>query len=147
MEPSKILEYSAEGIKWLVEGGLTYIGALIMCQIYDGYPFQRRIQSPKELEEVLKQECSKLEIDPTQIDPVYYGLGSRMHHNKDSDRWELHLDGNSSSTRKTVRHELYHYHRDVPKWRERKNKALRLIHYLLIAEPRATLYGTFGIKL
>ena len=77
------------------------------------------------------------------LDDYYSSSLNKSEFNK---KWELHVGG-LDATRNSVRHELYHYFRDVPKEGEKKKKILTRIFNRIVSEPRATLYGTFKIKL
>lgn len=147
----EFIRYAGEGMKWLAIGGGSYISFIFGCQIYDAWPFHKKIQSKEELENVINKECDELGINPAEIEPVFKQESSNYLSNyiiriDKAHKWELHVKGNWQSTRNTIRHELYHFLKDAQNWRSR-SKLNKFFYYLLVAEPRATLYGTFGIKL
>ncbi|MBI2146785.1 hypothetical protein HYU22_05600 [Candidatus Woesearchaeota archaeon] len=139
MEP---VEYIMEGMKWVAVGGVSYIGALWLI---DGiHDFGPRVRSQEELEKMVEEEAPKLGLNHLKIDAKYDGetVGAR----KNGERYDLHLVGDgdkihSSSTRATVRHELYHLLKDSDKGK------LNPLYYFFVAEPRALLYGAFKIKM
>src|SRR4030042_2554855 len=114
MNPKELFDFTTEGMKWLAIGGGSYFSALLICQMYDNWPFHKKTESKKELETVVKEECEKLRINPTEIDIVYNKKAS-VKMKKNGNRWELHVEEGWQSTRNTVRHELYHYLKDVPR--------------------------------
>jgi|SRR3989338_10901740 len=146
MDPNEISEYAREGMKWLILGGGSYIGALLVCQVYDCWPFQRKIESQEELNVVVQEEAEKLGLDSSKIDAIYNGITNGVR--KNEERWELQLEGAWHSTRNAIRHELYHIAKGHCENRLiNKNRLLDVLDYLFREEPQATLYGTFGIKL
>ena len=56
-----------------------------------------------------------------------------------SGNYELGIPSSFGCTRNTVKHELVHV--------ANKDYMHGALHYLFIGEPRAILYGTFGIKI
>ena len=141
MDPNEIFEYVTEGMKWLAVGGGSYLGALVGSQaFFQTALFRKKIQSQEELDVIVDEEARKLNLDPTLIDAKYNGESAFV--SKNGERYDLHLTGNWTSTRQTVKHELYHILKDCSKGRE-----ATLPYYLFIAEPRATLYGCFNIRI
>lgn len=65
MDPGYIFKSVEVGVKWLAIGGGIYFGTCVCCQIYDGWPFQKKIKSQGELELVVEEESKKLGLDPT----------------------------------------------------------------------------------
>ena len=139
MDFNEIFNYVSEGIKWVSLGGIVYSGAIIGCYIYDGTLFHKKIESSEELEKIVKEEAINLGLDSTKID-VRYNYENKCFARKNEERYYLHLANSWEATRNTVRHELYHILKDC----HRKNT---FFYEKFIAEPRAILYGTFGIKI
>jgi len=139
MDPNEVFEYVTEGMKWLAIGGGSYLAAMIGTEVFSTTLFHKKIESQEQLDLIVDEEARKLGLDPLKIDTKYNGEtdGSR----KNGERYDLHLKGDSFSTRSTVRHELYHILRDCDRGDP------KLLNYLFVAEPRAKLYELTGIKL
>jgi hypothetical protein len=139
MDPNEIFEYINESIKWLVIAGGSYLGALFCTQlIFQTTLFRRKIHSQTELEEIVGIEAKKLGLDTTSINARFDVEG---YVKKDGKKHELCIRLGVSGTDATVRHELYHI------FKKDTDYDLTILRYFLLAEPRATLYGCFGIKL
>ena len=126
-------------IKWSAISGGGYFGILLGCQIFCGWPFRKKIESRKELETVLQEEAEKLGLDLSSIDLDYSkkNIGCK----KNGERYTLYLEDSWLFTRNVIKHEFYHILKDCDKGNP------TLFRYLFLAEPRATLYGLFGIRL
>jgi len=151
MNPNEFLYYVNLGIIGIAAGGAGYFGALLghSCVLQSSL-FHKRIESPEELEEIVEEEARKLGLDPSLIDARFNEekvMGSR----KNGERYEMYLIKDFMATRPTVRHELYHIYRDCQRWEgcdiSNPKHFNFLLHYLFIAEPRAKLYATTGIRL
>ena len=138
MSPNEISEYVTEGMKWLAIGGISYIAAMTGLSWTHG--LSEKIRSQEELEKVVDEEATKLGLDSSKIDAKYNEERSKA--KKNGERYDLHLEGNwSSSTRATVRHELYHI------LKEDFGERTTLLKYLFMNEPSALIYGSFKVKL
>lgn len=103
-------------------------------------PFQKKITSKAELGRIVKEEAEKLGLDISKIDIKHkkYGFSAI----KEGERYTVNLRGlDYLATRKLIKHELCHVLEDCDK--EDTDK----MYYTFIAEPRASLYATFGIKI
>jgi hypothetical protein len=138
MTPDEFVGYVIEGVKWLAIGGGSHLGLLLGCQICDLSLFHKKIKSQEELEKVVAEEAIKLGLDHSKIDAKLYD-GKITGARKNGDECNLRI-AREDSTRNVVRHELYHLLKDC----DRRNPTF--CYYWFVAEPRATLYGTFGIK-
>lgn len=107
-------------------------------QIFDSTRFQDRIRSEEELIQIVIEESTKLGIDHENLDVYQQGHQS----GRDNSRYYIAIDINRNYfTRNGVRHELAHIaNGDV-------DKDFSYLRYFLIEEPRATIYGTLGIRL
>jgi hypothetical protein len=151
MNPKDILEYAVEGIKWLAIGGGAYFGTLAGCQISTFTPHQEEIKSQEELEKVVKEKAEKLGLDSSKIYPIYYGYYNKTGILKEGERYEMHFVADGfTRTEGVIDHELCHYaNGDCDRAKDYYDRTGRsnFLHSWLIEEPRATLYGTFGIKI
>jgi len=150
MNPDEIGNYIGETLKWSTLAGIGYILSL-MALAYPSYsPFQKSINSLKELESVVTEEANKLKLDPKKIRIIEERDACWINSCKEG--YELSIEvGSRACTRKTVRHELYHAYRDAASLKKFEGASLLRstlnFQYLFVAEPRAILYGTFGIKI
>ena len=140
MDPSEIIEYVEVGIKglyWAYTGVLA--SSFLSC-----WPFSKKIKSQEELEDIVEEEAGKLGLDSTKIKAVYEGGGWTPRCRATEEGYDLEMKGDSFlSTRKNVRHELYH----IFKGDADSNRSMLSFSYFFVWEPRAVLYGSFGIKL
>lgn len=152
MNQVEILDYITGGINFIAIAGLgvsvAYLSSMLLLSDLHHYPKNQRIKTQEELEKVVKEEAEKLNIDFNKIKVNFYGenmnlfISGGTYAQKKGNFYELHFDGENSVTIRVVRHELYHvFKKDCD--RDKKS----LIYYLFVAEPRASLYGVFGIKL
>lgn len=134
------LGFIGKAIVYAITGAPVLTSLFLMgCNIAHLPPFQKKITSRAELERVVKEEAEKLGLDSSKIDLKYDE--QRFSSEKVGDRYNLHLQrGNFLATKKIVKHELCHIKEDC-------DKPITEFYYNFIAEPRATLYGTFGIKI
>ncbi|MBU0893961.1 MAG: hypothetical protein KKF48_01745 [Nanoarchaeota archaeon] len=98
-----------------------------------------RINSEKELQMILKERAEKIGLDYSKISISFrkrYGSTTRNVPNG------YYIEINRGCPVKDLDHELYHIFKKDP---DKKQKSL--LNYLLIEEPRATLYETFGVKI
>jgi hypothetical protein len=138
---NEILHYIQESVGWLCIGGALHMGSLGIPKLILA-PFSQRILSQQNLDEVVFEESMKLGLNNKNIKGVFTQENDCAV--RSGNQYFIELNNSYfHSRRSTVRHELYHILKDS----NRKKKLPRLIDYLFIAEPRATLYGTFGIRL
>ena len=150
MEGYEILSYTGETLKWLAIAGGSYFAGLNVLAYLSCSPFQDKIKSKTELEQVIREEAEKLGVDAKKI-TLKFEKGACWINPK-GENYELTIElGAMHCTRKTVRHELYHVARDAASLQKYKDASLTRsffnLEYLFKVEPRALLYGTFGIKI
>jgi hypothetical protein len=135
---TNMIKYTTDAVFiWSSASALFLMG----CNAAHRPPFQKKIKSKEELENIVKEEAEKLKLDSSKID-INYG-STKFSATKVGDRYKLSLKkGGFLATRKLVRHELYHMLKDCD-----KEDGITEINYQFIAEPRALIYGAFGIKL
>ncbi len=131
-----IIEGARLGAEFAAICGAYYFSGLIGLQALSHPPFQKLIKDQEELENVVCEEAEKIGLDPSKIKLIY---GQESQIRGDGEGYELYLN-KSETTRKLIKHELCHAVNDCHH---------RYTHsrYFLVAEPRATLYGTIGIKI
>ncbi len=141
MDLNGILEYVTEGMKWLAVGGATgYIGIMLSGTFVS--LFSKRIRDQQELDTVVEEESSKLELDGVKgVLRDYSECVSYV----DSDGISVIEVGGFYANRGGVRHELYHHFKGDCK-RSVNNWPIEA-KYLLMIEPRACLYQSTKIKL
>ncbi|MGY4884782.1 MAG: hypothetical protein ACP5NZ_04360 [Nanobdellota archaeon] len=105
--------------------------------------FREKIKTQSELERVGKEEAERLGLGNYDVKYIYDDKETSMRKKRDTGKYELGMT-KRLATRKNVKHELYHLLKDVE---GEKNSKPNFVRYFFIQEPRATLYGTFGIKL
>jgi hypothetical protein len=141
MTQTDILNYIGEGAKWLAIGGGAYFITLLGCQISTSAHFQKKIESKKELEEIMKKEAEKLGVDCSRIDIIYPSDGTYVTKDKRDGRFKMNFwEEGLFNTTGGIRHELYHI-------KDCDDKKPNFFRHWFKEEPRATLYGTFGIKI
>jgi len=145
MDPNEIFEYVTEGMKWLLIGGGTYITTLVGL---NGIPrlFSEKIHSQEDLDRIIAEETEKLGMTITVISKFHEDWEARAT-KLDNGTYEVHLGG-FSARRSSVRHELYHIHKEHHEhpWRN-SNGLIRTLNYLLREEPQAIAYEVFRLKL
>jgi len=145
-----LLDYLTEGLKWsgIVTGG--YFSLLFASGIFGKMPWYTRINSQEELEYVVAEECKKLGLNKKEID-VFYDKYNVNCAGKRDGRLSLNISSFLRPTKHAVRHELCHLVKDCDKFekfiKDNKRTMKGWLYYLFVAEPRAELYATFGIKL
>jgi len=149
---NNLAEFLDEGIKLLAIGIapfiLFYISSMIVLSTLHEYPKSQRIKSKEELEIVVKEEAEKLGINYDKIKVNFKDYSNSIFTDtdaeccKEDDVDKINFYG--WTTRKIVRHELYHI---LKKDTGKKVTVPSLLYHALVAEPRAYLYGAFGIKL
>jgi hypothetical protein len=99
------------------------------------------IENEKELEAMLKEEVSKLELNDKKISAKFGNpLGGIAHAAKLQDgSYEVIL---GIAKRTTLQHELYHIYRG-----DLECSSYTKLKYLFLHEPRALFYEFLGIKL
>ncbi len=100
-----IFDVIGEGAKWLAAGGRIYI---VFKDI-----FSEEIKNQEDLERMILEEKSKLNINRT-IKPTFFEnkfMLPRCRKNK-MGNYEIDI-GNFGANRSSVRHELYHIHREI----------------------------------
>ena len=111
--------------------------------------FGKEIRSKEELITIINKEAKKLELNPEKIkltSAVSMGkeITGILKHN---DIYYLFLDVPPIKAG-TIKHELYHiYTGDADKIEKKNIRPNRTAYYWLVAEPRAMLYATFGVKI
>jgi hypothetical protein len=143
MDIKSIHEIFIETLKLsLYVGGGIITSELILYKLHKQGPV---IKSQSKLEKVVKEEALKLGLDASSInaklDSNYKSPnGEPALSRKEGDHYQLIIVDKAYSTRRGVKHELYHiFKKDID-----HNSELR---YWLIEEPRAIVYGALGIKL
>jgi len=104
-----------------------YLGTLLTTQAISD--FSSEVIPFEDLESTLEKECENLDIEIPEVDIQYHinqVFNNRLYINPDT------------ITLPKLKHELYHI---------KKKDSGSLLKYLLVEEPRATLYGCFNIKL
>ena len=145
MDPNELFEYVVEGMKWLAVGGGTYI---ITLAGLNGIPrlFSERIHNQEDLDRITTEEAEKLGMT-RDITPKFHEDWEERVTKLDDGTYEVHLGG-FGARRTSVRHELYHIHKEHHEhpWRN-SNSLIRTLNYLLREEPQAIAYEVFGLKL
>ncbi len=143
MEINEIAKSANEMLRLGILGFFSYYVALGATQFADIIANNKnRIKSKDELDKVVSEEAEKLGLDGNKIKTRFLDLADGyflgyISGNKDGDI-ELSMPRKFGCTRSTVKHELVHV--------ANKDYEHGIFHYLFIGEPKATLYGTFGIK-
>ena len=131
-------------VAWLTIGSAGFIYALIGSHLVFGTTlFRKKIKSQEELTHIVDIEARKLDLDPSKID-VKYNVSKDDYGIEKCGRYELHIKGDWNSNVAAVRHELYHILKDCDKLAGRK---VPFFYYWFVAEPRATLYEWFSLRL
>jgi hypothetical protein len=132
----------------------------------------RRIHSQEELETVVKEEAEQLGMNPNSILSSFYRKENPKYNSiwgascskdyyypqkdefvspEDIDRNKLvelniiELREGRGATRGTVRHELYHLFKHLP--RESNSKLFNFLRGFFYEEPTAVLYSLTGVKI
>jgi hypothetical protein len=143
---SNYISECATGVAGLLAMGVgECIAASIILEIFlhTKLAFSRKINTQEELTSVVEEESKRLGIDA----PIKSTLHGELEGvcRKNYDGYELHVGG-WFARRSVVKHELYHICKGdcdtgyINKWAGR-------ISFNFVEEPRADLYGIFGIKL
>jgi hypothetical protein len=141
-KPVPKLDGKAKAVVGFVSGLSLYMFTLLGVQGLTNLSlFHEKIKSQKELEIVVKEEAEKLGLGNYKIKIIYDDKETSMR--KKEGKYELGVT-KTLATRKNVKHELYHLLKDVD---GEKNSHPDFVRYFFIQEPRATLYGIFGIKI
>lgn len=137
----KAFYYSIYGVL----GGLTYtMGFRIINNLFATTLFRKKIESMEELEKIVDVEARKLGLNPSSID-VEYATPGNGEVRKIGDKYKIWMEKGRFNTPQIVQHELYHIKRgDCDKYAGRQGSFFASV---FIIEPRAILYGCFGIKL
>lgn len=143
MEINEIAKGANEILRLGILGFFSYYTALGVIQFADIILNNRnRIKSKDELDKIVSEESDRLGLDSSRIKTRYLNLSDGHFlgyiSGDDSDNIELSMPKKFGCTRSTVKHELAHV--------ANKDFNHGILHYLFVGEPRATLYGTFGIK-
>ena len=141
MGDSEILNNIWEGTKILAGGLGAYFATLFALQVYSFYPAQKKIESKKELERVVREEAEKLELKEGEIPKVYYPSDATYVIKTEEGYAINFIEEGFTCTRKVIKHELTHLKKD------RKDVKHNFFRYWFLEEPRATLYGAFNFKL
>lgn len=141
MEISDILNYLSIGSFGLAGSGIVYLTTLFGIQnFFGGIIFHKRIESQKELENIVEKEAKELCLDSSIIDSKLC-FGGFTQVQKRGLKYIIKINKDENPTVSFVRHELYHIYKGDCEKKENMSR------YLFIEEPRAALYGCFKIKI
>jgi len=141
MNLKEIGDFTLEATKWVGIYGVGYFATLFACQFSMTTTFQKKIESKKELEEKVKERAKKIGVDSSKIDVIYPSDSTYVTQDKDG-RFKMNFwEEGIFNTIGGIDHGLTHIKKD------RKDVSWNFFRYWFLEEPRATLYGTFGIKL
>jgi hypothetical protein len=138
MEVNEVIRWGVLGLS----GYLLAIGALNTIPSMIGY--SKRIKTFDELNKVIDGEAKKLSLDPKKFRRRYTnandGEGLSGCATQLSDEvYGIAIPRNFGCDRKTVRPELVH----IANGDQNHGRG----YYYFVGEPRACLYGTFGIRI
>jgi len=119
---------------------IIYLGTLIGAESFPCF-FQKEITSQAELETVISEESAKLGIKEKIAGKFASERNLSIH--RDGENFTIYANKELPLMRTDVQHEVYHYYKDKDKIDNPKGLTL---YYLLIAEPRAALYQSTGLK-
>jgi hypothetical protein len=141
MQNKKPRHYLLNSIFGVVTTFAIYTATLLCLQGINNLPIfnNQKIESQKQLEKVVKEEALKLGLDTSRIESKYNAKHTAA--SKGEEKYVLGMTA-VNATRDNVKHELYHVLKDFD-----KDDKHDFMHYFFIQEPRATLYGTFGLRL
>jgi len=149
---SQILTYWDIGIISFFGGYSSWHFLLSEIHFFDGSPFSKEINTQEALENVVQEEALKLGINSNIVQVEFDHEGQLENYEtsgaafKNGDHYKILLEPRRTTTRKMIRHELYHIakgHCD----HHFKNPVFDHLDYLFRKEVQATLYGSFGIKI
>lgn len=130
-----------KGMEVVAGIGGAYFFSLVLLSLKHDRKFGEPIDDFESLEKVVDEESKKLGLDSEDIEFVESVYNCWVASAGNSKRFALHYDlASPCSTRQTVKHELYHMLKD-----EGRNS--NFFSRWFLTEPRAYLYGSFGIKL
>lgn len=136
----------SQGVQIVLTGialvGGSYVFTLIGSSLINKISSEK-IKSQEDLERIVNEESANLGINKRIGNIGFIDFPAAMSVKFDDENYGLYF-GTNARTRKDVRHELYHIHKHLDQ--RGKNSFLKIVKYLLIEEPQAVLYGTFGIK-
>lgn len=142
MDPKEILGYVTEGMKWLAIGGTsTYVGIMLSNPI--SMLFSKKIRNQGELDSIIEDESTKLGLHGVKGIFSDENIGCAYLDTQGTPTIEV---GGIGANASNVRHELYHIFRGDCNPTQ-ANSFISGIKYLVIKEPRASLYQSTGIKL
>lgn len=148
--PKKLKKYAKRVLKcakWLVSGmvAYTFMHTAAMCSIKASSEtkFTKRIETKKELAQVVKEEAEKLGLNPSNI-TAELGNYTSYAQKTGSEYYYINIHYPTHAYRPIVKHELYHIHKGDC---EDGLYGLRFLEYFFIEEPRANLYEAFDIRL
>lgn len=154
--------------KSIVKQSVDYIGKYIERGILIGVPaflsfclikfglitysklVSQTITNQTELEEILKEEESKLGIIDKRISAKFgKANGGNGHCNKLPDgSYNITLQDGKEGNRSTLRHELYHiYDGHLEDKKSISNELLKDLKYFFVYEPQAVLYQSLDVRL
>lgn len=131
-----------------------YLATLLGAQLI-GHLTSQKIRSQEELDKIVEEEADKLGMDKRTLISKFYSTDDKEYSDilgarcfiEDFDFEEhiipmkvVEIKEGWGARRHTVRHELYHLLKHLPRKRG-------LLKYLFYEEPTATIYAITGIKL
>lgn len=109
-----------------------------------GNVFSEKITSQEHLDRLVREESKSLGMEVPEA--VFCEDESKASCQKSEDnRCRVNIGG-AFATRSTVRHEVYHVHKDHPK-KPTEERVTDILKYLFVQEPQAIAYSVLGIKL
>lgn len=147
MDIESIVDTTKTGILWITAGGITYLTAMVALQSLEFIPGLAKRIPPDEVDRVVGEEAKKLDLNPDDIDAragVFLKHANASSGKKPSGGYHVSFTSKNPSIH-AIRHELYHIKSgdcDLE-----GGIGNNLLYYFFVAEPRATLYEVFKIKL
>lgn len=139
MNANEVYEILSMGAIGTCIAAALHAGAMLVMNMAHEDSFSRRIESRRDLEKVVGVEATKLGLDKSLITSEF---DAEIHcARKKDNKYLVCIQNDCCGTIAMVRHELYHVKKDLDKGKR------NFLHYYFIREPRALLYGAFGIKI
>jgi hypothetical protein len=134
------------GAGWVAAGSVGGYALFLygLPLLSDISPFNKKIKSQRQLEEVVRKRAPNAGLDSSKIDSKYVHLldtysGNSSDNNGGNDI--ISFSDDKGCTVNNVDHELCHI-----KNRDCDRKTDRDLYYFFVSEPRAILYEVFGLK-
>ena len=121
----------------------VYRGLLFSCQIYNDLPFHEGGRLEEDILKIMEEEKTRAGLDSSVIkirDNCVDENGETDGVKRNGEIYEFYVSGRWKVTRNAIRHEMYHIKKDC-------NRKKNWFIYFFFEEFRATVYGTFGIKI